>query len=601
MNEQTTLNQPVPEQGQPPAAPKRLRLKFPFLCLLTFWLLTFVVARINKPYFVGFLSGLALASLITLLFLGWWWFNRGLRLREKAAGFAIIIIEAWLVVKFAHHSVNLFTLWLVGLPLVASLIIGWLFLVKKLGISWLRLGFVAVVTLGWSYFLLIRMDGADASLKVQTHWRWMPSPEEQFLAQAPSPSAVPRARPNTVTSKRSPGAIDWVAFRGPDRDGVIVGSNIATNWTDHPPELVWKRPVGPAWSSLLVVADHLFTQEQRGEKEVVVCYDIATGDQVWVHEDTARFDESVSGPGPRATPTFADGRLYSLGGSGLLNCLEAATGRLVWQRDIKQPSAAKIPMWAFVSSPLVAGDLVIVYAGGESGKGLLAYRKQSGELAWAGAAGGSSYSSPQLTTLAGVPQCLMLHDGGLTAFDPDTGAKLWETGIAMKGAPRSGQPRLIAGNQLLVATLGGLGSSLIEVTTNNNGWTAVNKWDSKDLKPEFPDFVVYNGYAYGFDIGVFCCLNLADGKRAWKEGRYGRGEVMLLRDQGQLLISSETGELVLLAADPGAHRELARFQALQGKTWNHPVVIGDRVFLRNAQEMACYSVAATKPAKLASQ
>jgi hypothetical protein len=186
----------------------------------------------------------------------------------------------------------------------------------------------------------------------------------------------------------------------------------------------------------------------------------------------------------------------------------------------------------------------------------------------------------------------MLHDGGLTSVAPATGQKLWETGVAMKGAPRCGQPRLLEGNQLLVAALGGLGSSLIEVSTNGGHWVVTNKWDSKELKPEFPDFVVQKGYAYGFDIGVFCCLNLVEGRRTWKEGRYGRGEVMLLRDQNVLLISSETGELVLLAADPTAHRELGRFHALTGKTWNHPVVCGDRIYFRNAQEMACYSAAA---------
>jgi outer membrane protein assembly factor BamB len=186
----------------------------------------------------------------------------------------------------------------------------------------------------------------------------------------------------------------------------------------------------------------------------------------------------------------------------------------------------------------------------------------------------------------------MLHDGGLTAVDPNTGTKLWETGMAMKGAPRCGQPRLVDGNKLLVAALGGLGSSLIEVTTNGGRWNVANKWDSKELKPEFPDFVISDSHAFGFDIGVFCCLNLADGKRSWKEGRYGRGEVMLLRDQRLLLVSSETGELVLLAADPAAHTELGRFQALQGKTWNHPVVCGDHIYLRNAQAMACYSAAA---------
>jgi outer membrane protein assembly factor BamB len=598
MNEPTTLNQAVAEQEQSHNNFKIPRLRLLFVSLIVFWLLGFVLARINKPYFVGFMCGLALSGLITLIFLGWWWFNRSLRLWEKVAGFSLMAAEVWLVGRFTHHSVTLFTLWAFGLPMVASLIVAWAFISKKFGISWPRLGFAIVVTLGWIYFLMIRIDGADSSLKMQTHLRWTPTAEQQFLAKA-STSTV--ARHNTSASLINTGVIDWVSFRGPNRDGVIVGTAIVTNWTDHPPESIWKHAVGPAWSSLLVIGDRVYTQEQRGEKEVVACYDSVGGDQVWVHEDTARFDEAVSGPGPRATPTYAEGRLYTLGGTGLLNCLEAATGQLVWQRDIKQASGAKAPMWAFSSSPLVTGGLVIVHAGGDSGKGLLAYSKQSGDLAWAAPAGGSSYSSPQLTRLGGVIQCLMLHDAGLTSFDPNTGAKLWETGVAMKGAPRCGQPRLIGTNQLLVATLGGLGSSLIEVFTNNNGWTTTTKWDSKDLKPEFPDFVVQNGYAYGFDIGVFCCINVADGKRTWKEGRYGRGEVMLLRDQNLLLISSETGELVLLAADPAAHRELARFQALQGKTWNHPVVMADRVFLRNAQEMACYSIAPTKPSKLAYQ
>jgi hypothetical protein len=168
----------------------------------------------------------------------------------------------------------------------------------------------------------------------------------------------------------------------------------------------------------------------------------------------------------------------------------------------------------------------------------------------------------------------------------------------MKGAPRTGQPRLLDENKLLVAALGGLGCSLIEVSKNGAQWRVTEKWESKSLKPEFPDFVVHKGYAYGFDIGIFCCINVTDGKRCWKEGRYGRGQVMLLADEGALLVSTETGELILMAADASCHRELGRFQALRGKTWNHPVVRGNRVYLRNSQEMACYSLAA-KPSGLA--
>lgn len=247
-------------------------------------------------------------------------------------------------------------------------------------------------------------------------------------------------------------------------------------------------------------------------------------------------------------------------------------------------------MWAFAGSPLVAGDLVVVYAGGETGKGLLAYRAQTGDLVWSAAAGNSSYSSPQLTTISGMPQCLMLHDSGLTSVDMATGKKLWETGVAMKGAPRTGQPRLLEGNKLLVASLGGLGCSLIEVSKNGEQWSTADKWESKALKPEFPDLVVHKGFAYGFDVGIFCCIDLADGKRSWKEGRYGRGQVVLLADQALLLVSTETGQLVLLAADPTAHRELGSFQAIDGKTWNYPVVRGNRVYIRNAQELACYSL-----------
>src|SRR5262245_24150150 len=159
----------------------------------------------------------------------------------------------------------------------------------------------------------------------------------------------------------------------------------------------------------------------------------------------------------------------------------------------------------------------------------------------------------------------------------------------MKGAPRCGQPHLIGTNKLLVATLGGLGTSLIEAKRTGDKWSMTSEWDSKDLKPEFPDFVAHKGFAYGFDIGMFCCINLNDGKRAWKEGRYGRGEVMLLPEHDLLLVTSEMGELILLSADPSASRELGRFRALQGKTWNHPVVRSNRIYLRNAEEMACYA------------
>ena len=570
--------------------PNLPRLRLPAISLLVFWSAGLVAGAVDKPYFAGFLYGMAAAAIITLVVLGWWWFNRRLLWRQKAAGFGLVLGGALLADKLSHPSINWFTLWATGFPLVATASVAGLFFVKRFGTPrpWLTVAVLATLT--WSGFLCIRIDGVDSRLSFKTSWRWSATPEEQFLAKSESvPARVGLANtPTPIIADPSRG--DWTSFRGAERDGVVRGTTISTNWGGPAPVPVWKRAVGPAWSSLLVVGNRLYTQEQRAEKETVVCYDADTGEQVWVHEDLARFEESVSGPGPRATPTFADGRLYTLGGTGLLNCLDAASGACVWRSDIKVASGAKAPIWAFAGSPLVACGLVVVYAGGDAGKALLAYRAQSGVLAWSSPAGSSSYASPQLTSIAGVAQCLILHDAGVTAVELATGKKLWGTGLPMKGAPRTGQPRLIEHNQLLVASLNGFGCSLIEVSKNGQEWVVTNKWESKGLKAEFPDFVVHKGFAYGFDIGTFCCINLADGQRRWKEGRYGAGQVMLLADQDLLLVSTEKGELVLLAPDPSGHKELGRFQALEGKTWNHPVVRGNRVYLRNGREMACYSL-----------
>jgi outer membrane protein assembly factor BamB len=595
MNDTSTLDQTTSGGKSSGPRPNLPGLRLPVIGLLIYWLATFAARAVDKPYFFGFMCGLATAGILTLLILGWWWFNRAVRLRDKVLGFAFLLGEAVVVAKLAHPSISGFTLWMSGFPLIATFVIAWLLIVKRFGIASPRPRLAMVVTLVWACFLVIRFDGADSKLNFRTHWRWTPTPEERFLAKVQT-AATRGTLPGPNTSARlEPLAGDWTTFRGPERDGVIHGTTIATNWGVTPPTPVWKHSVGPAWSAVLVVGKRLYTQEQRGTKEAVVCYDSDTGEQLWVHEDVARFDEQVSGPGPRATPTFANGLLYSVGGTGMLNCLDASTGAVLWKRDIREASGAQIPMWAFAGSPLVAGELVVVYAGGDGGKGLLAYRAQTGDLVWGVPAGNSSYSSPQLTTISGGPQCLMLHDSGLTSVDIATGKKLWETGVAMKGAPRTGQPRLLDGNQLLVAALGGLGCSLIEVSKKGDQWSAATKWESKSLKPEFPDFVVHKGYAYGFDVGIFCCIDLAEGKRLWKEGRYGRGQVVLLADQELLLVSTETGQLVLLAADPNVHKELSSFQAIEGKTWNYAAVRGNRVFVRNAQEMACYNLSGKLP------
>jgi outer membrane protein assembly factor BamB len=591
--ELTTAVSPAPDP-QPPRAPARpVRLWSPVAVLAFYWAARFVLGRLDTFYFVGFLFNLASSAFLTVFFTAWWCANRRIPFRDRLYGFLLFAGGALLVGFLSHRSVGWWGLFLSGLPVVLTAWLVWAVVARTAFPTWLRPGSAVVVALAWAVFTLVRIDGLDSDLRADLHWRWHPSAEDLFLVEkqraagsVPDAGAAARAEASGTA-----GPTDWPAFRGPDRDGVVRGVTIATDWAAHPPHPLWRQRVGPAWSSVIVVGDRLYTQEQRGELEAVLCYDARTGHELWAHTDTARFWESVSGAGPRATPAYADGRVYALGATGLLNCLDAATGKRHWSRDAAAEAGARPPQWGFSGSPLVIDGAVVVFAGGGGDRNLLAYRADTGEPAWAAHAGSDSYASPQPAVLGGRHQCLILSDRGLTAVDPAAGAVLWTGGAAMPGAPRTGQPHAVGEGQLLVGTYEGPGVSLVDVSRDGDAWKAVPRWTSKDLRPEFPDFVVYQGHAYGFDVSVFCCIDLAAGKRCWKAGRYGRGQVVLLADQGLLLVISENGEAILLAADPGRHRELGRFRALEGKTWNHPVVAHGRLYARNAEEMACYDLA----------
>jgi len=341
-----------------------------------------------------------------------------------------------------------------------------------------------------------------------------------------------------------------------------------------------------------VVGDRLYTQEQRGEQEVVVCYSADTGDEIWSHGDAVRFTEVVSGAGPRATPTFHEGKIYALGAKGVLNCLDAATGRPLWSRDIVADSGAKVPIWGFSASPLVARGVVTVFAGGPDGKSVLGYQAASGELAWAAGEGQLSYGSPHLARLGGVEQVLMATDAGLTAFHPTTGDVLWRHGWPSgDGMARIVQPAILSDSDVLIGTGMKVGTRRLHVTRGDDGWADKEVWTTKAINPYFNDLVIHEGHLYGFDGIFFTCVSLEDGQGKWRERGYGGGQVLLLADQGLLLVLTEkTGEVALVRATPDELQELGRFKVIEGKAWNHPVVARGKLFVRNGEEMACFEL-----------
>jgi outer membrane protein assembly factor BamB len=398
-------------------------------------------------------------------------------------------------------------------------------------------------------------------------------PEPPIAPDAPAPRAA-------TVAEAPPG---WPGFRGPSRDGVARVARIATDWSASPPVELWRRPIGPGWSSFAVQGDRVYTQEQRGDDELVACYDLATGEPVWMHRDAARFWESNGGAGPRGTPTLSGGRVYALGATGILNALDAADGALVWSRNAASDTKAEIPGWGFAGSPVVVDDLVIVATAGR----LAAYDAASGQPRWIGHDGGDGYSSPHRLTVGGVPQVVLLSFEGAVGVAPADGSLLWEH--AWKSGTRIVQPALTADGDVLIGA--GEGVRRVALARGIAGWTVEERWTSNGLKPYFNDFVVHEGHAYGFDGRILSSIDLASGDRKWKGGRYGNGQLVLLPDQDLLLVLSEQGELALVRATPDRFAEVARFPAIQGKTWNHPVVVGDVVLVRNAEEMAAFRLA----------
>jgi outer membrane protein assembly factor BamB len=366
---------------------------------------------------------------------------------------------------------------------------------------------------------------------------------------------------------------------------------IETDWKKSPPVEMWRRPIGPGWSSFAVQGDRAYTQEQRGDDEVVSCYDVRTGAVVWRHRDAARFWESNAGAGPRGTPAFSHGRVYTLGATGIANALDARDGSVVWSRNAASDTGATLPGWGFTGSPLVVDDVVVVAASGR----LAAYEVESGAPRWTVKTGGGSYSSPHLMTIGDVAQVLLLNGEGATSVALADGRELWRH--AWSGSPIL-QPGRTPEGDLLIATAdmsGGMGTRRIAVSRGPAGWTVEERWTSRGLKPYFSDFVVHEGHAFGFDGSILACIGLGDGQRRWKGGRYGHGQLVLLPDQDLLLVLSEDGELALVKATPEAFTEVARVPAIEGKTWNHPALVGDVLLVRNAEEMAAFRLSPAGP------
>ena len=431
-------------------------------------------------------------------------------------------------------------------------------------------GILVVIALGIGLF---RIKGMSGDFVPILEWRW----------RAQDEAAVAEGGDATALNAR-----DWPQFLGPERNNRLRGVHLERDWNKHPPREVWRRPVGAAWSSFAIVGGRAVTQEQHGAEEQVVCYDLATGRKLWQHADSTRYESAVAGVGPRATPTIAGDRVFTMGATGILNCLDLASGTLIWSRDILADNRAKAHWWGISCSPLVLDTLVVVSAGGPDERSLVAYHRQTGALVWGGGTDRAGFSSPRLVTLAGREQILIFNSHSVVAHDPHSGGLLWRQ--PWDQVECVANPLPLPGNRVLVSTGYGIGARLYQVNAApGGGLTSDIVWESPRLKAKFANMVSRDGFVYGLDDGVLVCLDPKDGKRRWKRGRYGHGQLILIDDV--LLIMSESGDVVLVEARPDRHVELARMTAFTGKTWNPPSLAAPYLLVRTDSEAACYELA----------
>jgi outer membrane protein assembly factor BamB len=431
--------------------------------------------------------------------------------------------------------------------------------------------------------LTTRVEGSFSGVGVpRLVWKWTPRAGE-------SVAALPVIASDSLTpvDLASTTPTDFPEFLGPGRRNTIEGVGLSRDWSS-PPRMLWRQPIGLGWGSFAIVGPWAVTQEQRGTTEIIVCYEVATGKARWEHSNPdARFSESQGGDGPRATPTISGGRVYAMGSTGILDCLDGATGGVIWSHNILAENSTRNQTYGKSCSPLATDDLVIVTGSG-GGPSLIAYHKQDGSLAWTGGDELPGYASPVLATLAGIKQVLTINSQSAAGYALSDGHLLWRYNWP-GGMPKVPQPIPLDNDRVLISAGYGLGTSMLQVKADANGKQSVEMlWNSRHLKPKMSNVVVYQNFVYGLDDAILTCLDLNTGKRTWRGDSYGFGQLLLVDDL--LLVQAESGEVALVEANPKAYRELTKFPVISGTTWNNPALSGHRLLVRNDHEAACYDL-----------
>lgn len=384
----------------------------------------------------------------------------------------------------------------------------------------------------------------------------------------------------------APLSADWPRYRG-DGTGVVDTTGLLRSWGDDGPQRLWHRAIGDGFSGMAVVDDHVYTIELRDGEQRLVSLNAATGETVWAASfGTDYQDPTGFGNGARSTPTVDGDNVYAVSADSILIAADRADGKILWRNDFKESLGTETPRFGFGSSPLIDGDRLIIEAGGQENRAIVALDKKNGDVLWAAGEGPASYATPLPVTIGETRQLILNRRSGLVGLDAEDGTQLWEHPSAPDTIV---VPIFVAPDRLFISSAAmGDGGHMIRIAKDGESWKAEKVWSNHRFRNHFNTSVLHEGYFYGFDNATLRCVDAETGENVWAARGYGKGSLVAADDL--LFVLSDRGLLALVEASPEGYKELGRVQALDGRAWTSPSLANGRLFIRDMDEIAAYAI-----------
>lgn len=381
---------------------------------------------------------------------------------------------------------------------------------------------------------------------------------------------------------------EWSQWRGPNRDG-ISSEKINKQWPKSGPAVLWKNEIGSGFSGMSVAGGKIYTMYEDGESQYAVSMNAGDGKEIWKVALDKTYPERQGGDGPRTTPIVSGGRVYTMTAFGKLFALNQNDGSTIWSHDLQSEYGAQMPIWGFSGTPILEDGLIMMDVGGKSGHSVMAFKASDGSVAWKAETDQPGYSSPVIVTVDGVRQALFFTGTKLVSVDPKNGKKYWEYKWKTDWFVNSATPILLPGGRVFISSNYGTGGAVLQIEVNGNNVTVTPVWQNKEMKNHMASCVYLDGYLYGFDDATLKCVDAKTGKEMWKKRGFGKGTVLLA--DGHLIVLADNGQLVLAKATAEAFTQVADAgKVVTGRCWTVPTLVDGKLYVRSLKEAACLDV-----------